>query len=195
MKKLLFAAVATAFLVPVAASAQDTTVATTEDGSRAFGIEPYVGVLGGYEGFESNPGAGIPSSRPGNRMKAGLVEGVAGVNVPLGPLFVGVEGNVAKGFKGSVDWEYGVHGRVGVRAGETGLFYGKVGYRWVNFDRYGENSGDYGSVSYGIGGEIGLKALGLDGLVKKEGVRFRTEISTTGNFRSVRPMAGVIAHF
>jgi outer membrane immunogenic protein len=31
--------------------------------------------------------------------------------------------------------------------------------------------------------------------VKKEGVRFRTEISTTGNFRSVRPMAGVIAHF
>lgn len=195
MKKLLLAAVATAFLVPAAASAQDTTVATTEDGSRAFGIEPYVGVLGGYEGFESNPGAGIPSSRPGNRMKAGLVEGVAGVNVPLGPVFVGVEGNVAKGFKGSVDWEYGVHGRVGFRAGETGLFYGKVGYRWVNFDRYGKNSGDFGNVSYGIGGEIGLKALGLDGLVKKEGVRFRTEISTTGEFRTVRPMAGVIAHF
>jgi len=194
MKKLLFAAVATAFLVPVAASAQDTTVATTEDGSRAFGIEPYVGVLGGYEGFESNPGAGIPSSRPGNRMKAGLVEGVAGVNVPLGPLFVGVEGNVAKGLKGSVDWEYGVHGRVGVRAGETGLFYGKVGYRWVNFDRYGKNSRDYGSISYGIGGEVGLKTLGLDGLVKKEGVRLRTEISTTGEFRSVRPMAGLVLH-
>jgi outer membrane immunogenic protein len=190
MKKLMFAAVAAAFLVPAAASAQDVT----EDGSRAYGIEPYVGVMGGYEGFESNPGAGIPSSRPGNRLKAGLVEGVAGVNLPLNAFFVGVEGNVAKGFTGSVDWEYGVHGRVGVRAGETGLFYGKVGYRWVNFDRYGKNSRDYGSISYGIGGEVGLKTLGLDGLVKKEGVRLRTEISTTGEFRSVRPMAGLVLH-
>ena len=190
MKKLMFAAVAAA-LIPAAASAQDTT----SDGSRPFGIDPYVGVMGGYEGFDSNPGGSIPVTTPGNRLKGGLVDGVAGVNIPLGSMFVGVEGNAAKGFSGDIDWEYGVHGRVGVRAGESGLFYGKVGYRWVNFDRFGKNSGDFGRISYGIGGEFGPKAIGLDGLVRKEGVRFRAEISTTGKFDTVRPMAGIVGHF
>jgi outer membrane immunogenic protein len=191
MKKLLLAAASAAFLIPAAASAQDTT----SDGSRAFGIDPYVGVTGVYEGFESNPGHGIPFSAAGDRLKGGLVEGVAGVNVPLGSFFVGVEGNAAKGFSGDIDWEYGVHGRAGVRAGETGLVYGKVGYRWVNFDRYGNNSPDFGRISYGVGGEFGPKAIGLDGLVKKEGVRFRAEVATTGNFETVRPSLGIIGHF
>ena len=88
-----------------------------------------------------------------------------------------------------------VHGRAGVRAGETGLVYGKVGYRWVNFDRYGNNSPDFGRISYGVGGEFGPKAIGLDGLVKKEGVRFRAEVATTGNFETVRPSLGIIGHF
>ena len=149
MKKLLSAAVAAAFVIPSVAAAQETT----SDGSRAFGIDPYVGVLGGYEGFESAPGGGIPVSQPGNRLKGGLVEGVVGVNVPLNSFFVGVEGNAAKGFTGDIDWEYGVHGRVGARAGETGLIYVKAGYRWVNFDRYGNDSRDYGRISYGIGVE------------------------------------------
>lgn len=191
MKKLLMAAAAAAFVIPAAASAQDTTT----DGSRAFGIDPYVGVMGGYEGFDSDPGAGIPVSPRGSRLKGGLVEGVAGVNVPLAGFFVGVEGNAAKGFTGDIDWEYGVHGRVGARAGETGLVYVKAGYRWVNFDRYGRDSRDFGDVSYGIGGEFGPGAIGLDGLVRKEGVRFRAEVSTTGEFESVRPMIGVIGHF
>ncbi len=191
MKKLLLAAAAAAFVLPAVASAQETT----PDGSRAFGIDPYVGVLGGYEGFESNPGGGIPPSVRGNLLKGGLVEGVAGVNVPLGGFFVGVEGNAAKGFTGDIDWQYGVHGRVGARAGETGLIYVKAGYMWTNFDRYGPDSRDFGDISYGIGGEFGPSAIGLDGLVKKEGVRFRAEISTRGDFETVRPMAGVIAHF
>ncbi|WP_085810103.1 opacity protein [Sphingomonas sp. TZW2008] len=191
MKKLIMAATAAAFLVPAVAAAQDTTT----DGSRAFGIDPYVGVMGGYEGFESNPGGGIPASPRGDRLKGGLVEGVAGVNVPLGGFFVGVEGNAAKGFTGDIDWEYGVHGRVGARAGESGLVYVKAGYRWVNFDRYGNNSPDFGRVSYGIGGEFGPAAIGLDGLTKKEGIRLRAEVSTTGEFESVRPMIGVIGHF
>ncbi|MBD8546866.1 opacity protein [Sphingomonas sp. CFBP 8760] len=191
MNKLLVAAFAVASLIPTVASAQDTTA----DGSRKFGIDPYVGLMGGYEGFESNPGGGIPSSVRGDRLKGGLVEGVAGVNIPIGAFFVGAEGHAAKGFTGDIDWEYGVHGRAGVRAGETGLFYGKVGYRWVNFDRYGTDSRDFGRISYGIGGEFGPKAIGLDGLVKKEGVRFRTEITTTGDFNTVRPMFGVIGHF
>jgi outer membrane immunogenic protein len=191
MKKLLLAVAGAAFLIPAAAMAQETTT----DGSRAFGIDPYVGVMGAYEGFESNPGHGIPSSPAGNRLKGGLVDGVAGVNVPLGSFFIGVEGNAAKGFSGDIDWEYGVHGRAGVRAGETGLFYGKVGYRCVNFDRYGPDSRDFGRISYGVGGEFGPKAIGLDGLVKKEGIRFRAEIATTGDFETVRPSLGIIGHF
>ncbi len=35
----------------------------------------------------------------------------------------------------------------------------------------------------------------LDGLTKKEGIRLRAEVSTTGEFESVRPMIGVIGHF
>ena len=41
----------------------------------------------------------------------------------------------------------------------------------------------------------GPKVLGLDGLVKNEGVRIRAEIATTGKFDTVRPMLGVIGHF
>jgi len=192
MKKTMLAlAVAAAAFTASAASAQDVTA----DGSRAFGIDPYVGVMGAYEGFDSDPGHGIPNSVVGDRLKGGLVEGVVGANVPLGSMFVGVEGSASKGFSGDIDWGYGVHGRVGVRAGETGLAYVKVGYRWINFDRYGENSRDYHAISYGIGGEFGPKALGLDGVVKKEGVRLRLEVSTFGEFESVRPTAGIVAHF
>ena len=188
MIKLALAAAA-AMVLATGAQAQ------TADGSKSFGIDPYVGVMGGYEGFDSDPGHGIPNSLPGNRLKGGMVEGVVGVNIPLDSFFVGVEGSAAKGFSGDIDWQYGVHGRVGVRAGETGLAYVKAGYRWTNFDRYGSNSPDFDAISYGIGGEFGPKAVGLDGLVKNEGVRFRLEVSTFGEFESVRPMAGVIAHF
>lgn len=190
MRNLLFAAAALAAVLPAVASAQ-----TTSDGSRPFGIDPYVGVMGGYEGFDSDPGHGIPFSPPGDRLKGGIVEGVVGANVPLGSFFVGVEGSAAKGFSGDIDWDYGVHGRAGVRAGETGLAYVKVGYRWVNFDRYGRDSRDFHAVSYGIGGEFGPKAIGLDGLVKNEGIRLRLEVSTFGEFESVRPTAGIVAHF
>ncbi len=192
MSKTIFAAAAAvAFLASGSASAQETT----SDGSRPYGIDPYVGVMGGYEGFDGDPGHGIPDSVRGNRLKGGMVEGVIGANVPIGEMFVGVEGNAAKGFSGDIDWQYGVHGRVGVRAGETGLAYVKAGYRWTNFDRYGRDSRDFHAISYGIGGEFGPKFLGLDGLVKNEGVRVRLEVSTFGEFESVRPMAGLVAHF
>ena len=42
-------AAALAVGVPAIAAAQDTT----PDGSRPFGIEPYVGVLGGYHSFDT----------------------------------------------------------------------------------------------------------------------------------------------
>ncbi|SFP70276.1 opacity protein [Sphingomonas rubra] len=170
--------------------------ATAPDGTRAFGIEPYVAVLGGYEKFDRNPGHGIPATPiGGNKLDGGLVQGIVGVNVPLGPVFVGAEGNVTKGFTGDIDWQYGAAGRFGFRAGESGLFYGKVGYQWVNFDRFGNNSRDYDAVTYGIGAEVGPKDIGLGGITGNSGVRFRMEVSTFGSADSFRPMAGAVFHF
>lgn len=191
------------FAVP-AAQAQDTTDTTaatdsstprSPDGSRAFGIEPYVGVMGGWEQFDRQPNAGIPQ-QPGNyRYDGALVQGVAGVNVPLGPVFVGVEGNATKGVSGDIDWEYGAAGRVGLRAGESGLIYGKVGYQWVNFDKLGDDSRDYHAMTYGLGVEVGPQDIGLGGITGKSGVRLRLEMNTFNDAKSFRPMAGVIAHF
>jgi len=117
------------------------------------------------------------------------------VNVPLGPVFVGAEGSVAKGFTGDIDWQYGAAGRFGFRAGESGLFYGKVGYQWVNFDRFGSNSRDFNTVTYGIGAEVGPKDIGLGGITGNSGVRLRMEVSTFGSADSFRPMAGAVFHF
>ncbi len=172
------------------------------DGSRAFGLEPYVGVMGGWEQFDNEASrAGIPQVLNANgtvnrryKLAGGLAQGVVGANVPLGPVFVGVEGNVAKGFSGDIDWEYGGAGRAGFRAGDSGLFYGKVGYQWVNFRDVGNNH-DFRSMTYGIGLEVGPKDIGLGGLTHRGGVRLRGEVNTFGNAHSLRPMAGIIAHF
>jgi len=190
------------FAVP-AAQAQDTdgTATTTSvaetapDGTRAFGIEPYVGILGGYERFDEQANAGIPLPADGKAYDGGLVQGVAGINVPLGPVFIGAEGNVVKGFKGDIDWEYGAAGRFGLRAGESGMIYGKVGYQWVNFAALGDDSRDFHAMTYGAGVEVGPKDIGLGGITGNSGVRLRMEINTFGAAKSFRPMAGLIAHF
>lgn len=185
----MIALAAAAFATP--AMAQDTA----PDGTRAFGIEPYVAVMGGYETFDDEANsAGIPVQR-GYELAGGQVEGIVGFNVPLGPVFIGAEGSVAKGFTGDIDWSYGAAGRFGLRAGESGLVYGKVGYQWVNFDRFGDNSRDYNDVTYGIGFEVGPKDIGLGGVTGNSGLRLRGEVSTFGDFHSFRPMAGVVAHF
>ena len=156
MRTLPLLAAAVAALLAVPAVAQDATAAPdastpappsssqtggAPDGSRAFGIVPYVGVMGGWEIFDNRASrSGIPALvnanggiNPHRHLSGGEVEGVVGVNIPLGPLFAGVEGDVAKGVTGDIDWQYGVAARGGVRAGDSGLFYGKVGYQWVNF--------------------------------------------------------------
>lgn len=179
-----------------AADTAATEGPTAPDGTRAFGIDPYVAVMGGWEGFDRRVGNGIPNTPlNGNKLDGSLVQGVVGVNVPLGPVFVGVEGNAAKGVSGDIDWEYGAAGRFGLRAGESGLFYGKVGYQWVNFARFGKDSRDYGAMTYGIGAEVGPKDIGLSGITGNAGVRFRAEVSTYGHADSFRPMAGAVLHF
>ena len=209
MRKFTIAAAVAAAVFAVPAAAQDMSAdqrmdapapvddgATAPDGTKAFGLDPYVAVMGGWEQFDSerNP-AGIPQGFRNNELNGSLVQGIVGVNVPLGPVFVGAEGNVAKGISGDIDWEYGAAGRFGFRAGESGLFYGKVGYQWVNFARFGKDSPDYDDVTYGIGAEVGPKDIGLGGLTGNAGFRIRGEVSTFGAAHSFRPMLGVVTHF
>jgi outer membrane immunogenic protein len=200
MRMFSLAAAVAAVTLAVPAFAQDetidTTAATAPDGTRAFGIEPYVGVMGTWQSFDSEPNkADIPQLASGRRLKGWEVTGVAGVNVPLGPVFVGAEGNVAKGVSGDIDWEYGAAGRFGFRAGDSGMIYGKVGYQWVNFDRFGKNSPDYDAMTYGIGFEVGPKDIGLGGVTGNAGVRLRGEMSTFGSAHSLRPSLGIVTHF
>ena len=205
MRKLVLAAVAaSAAFVATPSLAQDmsttdTTTATAPDGTRAFGIEPYVAVRGGWEEFQSDSVPGAPRQ---NKLNGSLVEGLAGVNIPLGPVFVGAEGNVAKGVSGDIDWQYGAAGRFGFRAGDSGLIYGKVGYQWVNFDHFSGLSNtvpntnrDYSAITYGIGAEVGPQSIGLKGITGNAGFRIRAEVNTFGDAQSFRPMLGIVTHF
>lgn len=196
-KFTLAAAVAAAFVAVPAAADTPAGTPAAPDGSRAFGIEPYFGVMGGYEWFDNQrTKSGIPQPANTRHYDGSLVQGVLGVNVPLGPVFVGAEGNVVKGVDGDIDWQYGAAGRFGFRAGESGLLYGKVGYQWVNFAKGPANTGrDYDEITYGIGAEVGPKSIGLGGITGASGVRLRVEANTYGSFKSFRPMAGLIAHF
>ena len=216
MRKLALAAAAAAASFAVPAFAQDmSTTATTDtavateapadaprapDGTRAFGIEPYVAIMGGWEQFDRQAVAGIPAQPKGYNLDGALVEGIVGFNVPLGPVFVGAEGSVAKGVSGDIDWQYGAAGRFGFRAGDSGLFYGKVGYRWNNFDKFapgvaGNLNRDYHGMVYGIGTEVGPKDIGLGGVTGNSGLRLRLEVSTFDDAHSFRPMGGIVAHF
>lgn len=180
MKTILTIAAALAAFAAAPALAQDAP-----DGSSSR-IEPYAAVMGTYDRYDNEPNrAGIPVT--GRELRGGVVDDIVGLNLPIGPVFVGAEGTVGKGFSGDVDWTYGAAGRFGVRVGDSGMFFGKVGYRWVNFDRFGKNSRDYHDVVYGGGFEVGPKML--------NGLRLRGEVETFGSTHSIRPSLGLVAHF
>ena len=102
---------------------------------------------------------------------------------------------MSKGISGDIDWQYGAAGRFGVRAGDSGLLYGKVGYQWTNFAVLGNDSRDYHEMTYGLGFEVGPKDIGLGGITGNSGVRLRGEVSTFGSAHSFRPMLGLTTHF
>lgn len=158
------------------------------DGSRAFGIEPYVGVFGGYHDFDKGSKGAL---QLGNSANGWLAGGYAGVNIPLGPLVVGAEGNIAKGFS-DIDFEYGVTGHVGIRVGESGMFFGRAGYHWVEAKR---GFADDRNEIYGFGVEVGPKDIGLGGITGESGVRIRFAIDTFDVFQSIRPQVGLTFHF
>lgn len=183
MKKLVIAALCAA-AIPFTAQAQSTA----PDGSKAFGIEPYVGIGGGYHSFDSGTSGKLNLN---GGAKGALITAFAGVNVPLGPVVVGVEGNGAKGFK-DIDWEYGISGRLGLRAGDSGLIYARAGYQWINGKRgFGNDKNEF----YGIGVEVGPKDIGLSGITGKAGPRLRLSVDTFDDFQSLRPTAAVVFHF
>jgi len=184
MKAYLTGVAVAALFAATGAQAQDAA----PDGSAAFGIEPYAGILGGYESHDrkSEFNAG-----PGHvKLNGGIAEAVAGANVPLGAFFVGAEGTVSKGFN-DIDWEYGVRGRAGLRAGSSGLIYASAGHMWVNGDH---GFGDHHDWTYGLGVEVGPKDIGLGGISGPAGPRLRFQVDTY-DFDSIRPMGGVIFHF
>src|SRR3546814_18166078 len=93
----ILTALALAAGISSAASAQEMTA---PDGTEAFGIEPYVGVLGGYHSFDRDSEFGTVPGR--SRFAGAVPSGIAGVNVPHGPGGLGVEGAVGMGV-GDID--------------------------------------------------------------------------------------------
>jgi len=159
--------------------------ALAQDSGSTRSFEPYVGVMGVYDSFDAKEnGSGIPEFGP----DGWLIEAVAGVNVPVGDkFFVGVEGNVAKGVDGDMDWEYGAAARAGLRLNDTGMLYGKVGYNWVELDNapLGVDR-TFDGVVWGGGVEIAPGA---------GNVRLRAEFTTMNNIDSIRPSVGVVMGF
>lgn len=205
MQRVTFSALAIAmgaFLAtPVAA--QDTSVppapeagmpAANEprapDGSKAFGIEPYLGIMGSYSSFDNDSDFG---TQPGyGSLNSWMITGIGGINIPLGPLFAGAEGNVSKGFT-DIDWTYGVRGRLGVRAGETGMIFATGGYQWIE-NRTDRGFPDGNGWVTGVGVEIGPRDIGMGGVTGTSGPRLRLQVETY-KFQSVQPSIGVVFHF
>ncbi len=158
--------------------------------ASAAGVEPYVGVVGGYHSFDRDSEFGVSPTH--GAMRGALAGGVAGVNVPIGSVFVGAEGNVAKGFQ-DIDWEYGAKGRVGLRAGDGGLLFVSGGYQWVN-GKSARGFSDQKDWTYGLGVEVGPGGLAGSGGSGSGGLRFRLQADTY-NFDSIRPSAGVVFAF
>ncbi|WP_310498846.1 opacity protein [Sandarakinorhabdus sp.] len=187
---LLALSLAVPALAQDSAGTPDTASARAPDGSRPFGFEPYFGILGGYDSFDRNKPGAINAA--GQRLAGAQIEGVIGANIPLGPLFVGVEGFGAKGF-GPINWEYGARARAGFRIGDSGLVYGSFGHTWIDMRNNSmfQNRKDW---VYGLGVEVGPKDIGLGGVTGRAGPRLRLLVESY-DLQSIRPMAGIIFHF
>jgi len=181
----------TALAVALATGSAIPAMAQDNAGSSG-GFEPYVGVLGGLHDFDNEQYKGSPPSG----YRGWVLEGVAGANYDFGGFFVGAEGSLAKGIDKDIDWEYGVAGRAGIKAGKDSLFFAKVGYQWTQFAdsaRPPVSDHAFDGMTYGFGTEVSLADLGS--AKDSSNVRLRAQVDTRGNFHSFRPMVGVVAKF
>ncbi|MGJ3627610.1 opacity protein [Sphingomonas sp. MMS24-JH45] len=192
MRTLSLAAVAAAVVVAAPAAAQDATATTdtyattsTETARRRHqGVRVRALCRGarrlGAVRCRAERRRHAPAARA-NKLNGSLVEGIVGANVPLGAFFVGAEGNIAKGISGDIDWQYGAAGRFGLRAGESGLFYGKVGYQWVNFAKRADTTRRCQRRDLRRRLRRSRpKDIGLGGLTGNSGLRLRGEVQTLG---------------
>ncbi len=60
-------------------------------------------------------------------------------------------------------------------------------------DALGPDSQDFHGTTYGAGVELSPADMGSSAM--SSNIRFRVQADTMGNFRSIRPMAGVVAKF
>jgi outer membrane immunogenic protein len=188
MKKtaLMVGAAILTFAAPGVASAQEA----------APTAHPYIGVQAGLH----NLGIDEDDIDTGNFDidDSAMVYGVyGGVDFDVGgALVVGAEGNFSLG-NGPIDSEYGVAGRIGVRAGTGSVIFARLGYQWVNLNGAGllnidedlfddddlpdDTVDDY---LVGVGADIGVgQTLGL-----------RVAVDTI-SFDTLRPSVGLHLKF
>ena len=128
MKKvaLMVSAAVMAFAVPGIASAQEA----------ASNAHPYIGVQAGLHDLQVDTDE--LDEDDFDIDDSAVVYGVyGGVDFDLGTAAViGIEGNFNLG-NGPIDAEYGVAGRIGLRAGTGTVIFARAGYQWVNVDGEG----------------------------------------------------------
>jgi hypothetical protein len=190
MKKIaLFASAAVLpFLVPSVAHAQEST----------SGAHPYIGAalayhnLGVDEADVDTAGFDLDDSA--------ITYGVyGGVDFDIGKSAVlGGEANFNLG-SGPIDSEYGVAGRIGLKAGDNGsVIFARAGYQWINVNGAGLLGVDDNLIDdddADLDDTIGdyLVGVGADIAVSK-GMGLRVAVDTV-SFDTLRPSVGLHLRF
>lgn len=178
IKKLSAAAAAAAFvMIPAAAHAQEAAEAST-------GAQPYVGFQVGYHDLGVDSEDVAPLDVDDSAITYG---GYAGVDFGSRIVF-GVEGNYNRG-NGPIDSEYGVAGRVGMRAPNGTIVFARAGYQWVNIDIEGLTGLVVPPDSIDDTIDDYLVGVGAD-IATGGSARIRIAVDTI-SFDTVRPTIGV----
>jgi opacity protein-like surface antigen len=189
MKKI--ALIASAAILPFALPG----VAQAQEASS--GAHPYIGVQAGLH----NLGVDTDDLDEDDFDidDSAVIYGVyGGVDFDLGSsAVIGVEGNFNLG-NGPIDTEYGVAGRIGVRAGTGTVIFARAGYQWVNVNAGGLLGIDEDLIDdddLGVDDTIGdyLVGVGADiGVGETMGLRVAVD---TISFDTLRPTVGLHLKF
>jgi outer membrane immunogenic protein len=176
--KFLAAAAAAAFvMIPAAAQAQD-------DAAAPAGAQPYVGFQVGYHDLGVDSADVAPLDVDDSAITYG---GYAGVDFGSRIVF-GVEGNYNFG-NGPIDSEYGVAGRIGMRAPNGTIIFARGGYQWVNLDIEGFTG--VTNPPAGLDDTVDDYLVGVGADIATGGsARIRIAVDTI-SFDTVRPTLGV----
>lgn len=168
------------FGTAISAAALAATPAMAQEGQAEF----YVGGQAGYHDIGDNALGGDDGGA--------IVGTYAGVDVPVGEsLVLGLEGNWNRGTN-AIDYEYGVAGKLGVRAGARTQLFVRGGYQEVDFDLGNIVNGP---VPAGLDDTDGDYLVGAGAQYKlNENLSLRGVVDTIA-FDTVRATAGLAYHF